>query len=290
MLLKYVTRYSRKSLRVLGSVGEPINPSAWRCVDLLPTVNNLCRHNYKRSYVCFTSFQMVLQYCWGFPVPHIRYLVANWNRRFHGMIFTVYTSCEIWYFLSGTTKQLWLSMFYELLCLLSLDHPFAWRLASETRFCNLSFLWCSGKPNISMISKKIYDPFIVKFWTAVCYFTASHCWWERARDWRGMQWISLHKKIMAWGFPDSVWRSWEIRDHILQTIFWVLFHWWWLQQVSYHSFYPNYMGLKRTKLVQLIAFSFQRQRWLPLADWKSRWCHQCQVSYLFGFCRHLVEF
>ncbi|OVA03080.1 AMP-dependent synthetase/ligase [Macleaya cordata] len=28
--LCYVTRYSRKSLRVLGSVGEPINPSAWR--------------------------------------------------------------------------------------------------------------------------------------------------------------------------------------------------------------------------------------------------------------------
>ncbi|KAK4483253.1 hypothetical protein RD792_010437 [Penstemon davidsonii] len=27
---KHVTRYSRKSLRVLGSVGEPINPSAWR--------------------------------------------------------------------------------------------------------------------------------------------------------------------------------------------------------------------------------------------------------------------
>ncbi|XP_042470398.1 acetyl-coenzyme A synthetase, chloroplastic/glyoxysomal-like [Zingiber officinale] len=26
----YVTRYQRKSLRVLGSVGEPINPSAWR--------------------------------------------------------------------------------------------------------------------------------------------------------------------------------------------------------------------------------------------------------------------
>lgn len=25
----YVTRYSRKSLRVLGSVGEPINPEAW---------------------------------------------------------------------------------------------------------------------------------------------------------------------------------------------------------------------------------------------------------------------
>lgn len=44
MLLKYVTRYSRKSLRVLGSVGEPINPSAWRCVDLLPTINDLCRH------------------------------------------------------------------------------------------------------------------------------------------------------------------------------------------------------------------------------------------------------
>ncbi|XP_028060484.1 uncharacterized protein LOC114264076 [Camellia sinensis] len=28
--VEYVTRYSRKSLRVLGSVGEPINPSAWR--------------------------------------------------------------------------------------------------------------------------------------------------------------------------------------------------------------------------------------------------------------------
>ncbi|KAJ6820873.1 uncharacterized protein M6B38_394095 [Iris pallida] len=27
---EYVTRYSRKSLRVLGSVGEPINPSAWK--------------------------------------------------------------------------------------------------------------------------------------------------------------------------------------------------------------------------------------------------------------------
>ncbi|KAK4747707.1 hypothetical protein SAY87_014293 [Trapa incisa] len=27
---EYVNRYSRKSLRVLGSVGEPINPSAWR--------------------------------------------------------------------------------------------------------------------------------------------------------------------------------------------------------------------------------------------------------------------
>ncbi|KAI8010822.1 hypothetical protein LOK49_LG06G03499 [Camellia lanceoleosa] len=29
-LNQYVTRYSRKSLRVLSSVGEPINPSAWR--------------------------------------------------------------------------------------------------------------------------------------------------------------------------------------------------------------------------------------------------------------------
>ncbi|GMH06911.1 hypothetical protein Nepgr_008751 [Nepenthes gracilis] len=27
---EFVTRYSRKSLRILGSVGEPINPSAWR--------------------------------------------------------------------------------------------------------------------------------------------------------------------------------------------------------------------------------------------------------------------
>lgn len=112
MFLKYVTRYSRKSLRVLGSVGEPINPSAWRFVDLLPTVNNLCRHNYKRSYVCFTSFQMVLQYCWGFPVPHIRHLVANWNWWFHGMIFTVYTSCEIWYFLFGPQNNvLWTAVF-----------------------------------------------------------------------------------------------------------------------------------------------------------------------------------
>ncbi|KAI8541210.1 hypothetical protein RHMOL_Rhmol08G0044400 [Rhododendron molle] len=30
LTMQYVTRYSRKSLRVLGSVGEPINPSAWR--------------------------------------------------------------------------------------------------------------------------------------------------------------------------------------------------------------------------------------------------------------------
>ncbi|KAF5949980.1 hypothetical protein HYC85_011973 [Camellia sinensis] len=27
---KYVTRYSQKALRVLGSIGEPINPTAWR--------------------------------------------------------------------------------------------------------------------------------------------------------------------------------------------------------------------------------------------------------------------
>lgn len=27
---KYVTKYSRKSLRILGTVGEPINPEAWR--------------------------------------------------------------------------------------------------------------------------------------------------------------------------------------------------------------------------------------------------------------------
>lgn len=30
LVMQYVTRYPRKSLRVLGSVGEPINPSAWR--------------------------------------------------------------------------------------------------------------------------------------------------------------------------------------------------------------------------------------------------------------------
>lgn len=29
-----VKRHSRKSLRVLGTVGEPINPSAWRCEPL----------------------------------------------------------------------------------------------------------------------------------------------------------------------------------------------------------------------------------------------------------------
>ncbi|RWV99659.1 hypothetical protein GW17_00037425 [Ensete ventricosum] len=36
--MQYVTRYHRKSLRVLGSVGEPINPSAWRLPDLLQPV------------------------------------------------------------------------------------------------------------------------------------------------------------------------------------------------------------------------------------------------------------
>lgn len=29
-LMQYVTRHDRKSIRVLASVGEPINPSAWR--------------------------------------------------------------------------------------------------------------------------------------------------------------------------------------------------------------------------------------------------------------------
>lgn len=41
LIMQYVTRYSRKSLRVLGSVGEPINPSAWRSLALLYFV--LCR-------------------------------------------------------------------------------------------------------------------------------------------------------------------------------------------------------------------------------------------------------
>jgi acetyl-CoA synthetase len=26
----YVTKYDKSSLRILGSVGEPINPEAWR--------------------------------------------------------------------------------------------------------------------------------------------------------------------------------------------------------------------------------------------------------------------
>jgi len=38
VILQYVTRHSRKSLRVLGSAGEPINPSAWRFTSFL-----LCR-------------------------------------------------------------------------------------------------------------------------------------------------------------------------------------------------------------------------------------------------------
>lgn len=35
LFMQYVKRYSRKSLRVLGSVGEPINPSAWRFSSLV---------------------------------------------------------------------------------------------------------------------------------------------------------------------------------------------------------------------------------------------------------------
>lgn len=37
--MQYVTRYSRKSLRVLGSVGEPINPSAWRLLSIFFLTN-----------------------------------------------------------------------------------------------------------------------------------------------------------------------------------------------------------------------------------------------------------
>ena len=34
----YVTKYSRKSLRILGTVGEPINPEAWKWYhEVLPS-------------------------------------------------------------------------------------------------------------------------------------------------------------------------------------------------------------------------------------------------------------
>lgn len=62
------------------------------------------------------------------------------------------------------------TMFYELLSLISLDHPFAWRLASETRFCNLSFLWCSGNPIYLWYLKRYMIHLFFKFWTAVCLF------------------------------------------------------------------------------------------------------------------------
>jgi hypothetical protein len=43
----------------------------------------------------------------------------------------------------------------ELTCIFLLDHPFAWRVASETRFCNISFLWCSGKQNLPVKCEEI---------------------------------------------------------------------------------------------------------------------------------------
>ncbi|RYR54099.1 hypothetical protein Ahy_A06g029363 isoform G [Arachis hypogaea] len=82
--IRYVTRYSRKSLRVLGSVGEPINPSAWR---LLSISNNLIFYiKWHSEGFLIPRFQVVLQCSRRFKVPYLGYLVANRNWWLHGIL------------------------------------------------------------------------------------------------------------------------------------------------------------------------------------------------------------
>lgn len=44
---------------------------------------------------------------------------------------------------------------------------------------------------------------------------ACHSRWEGCWNWRRVQWVSLHKKLMAWCISDSLWWSWKIRNHLL---------------------------------------------------------------------------
>lgn len=104
LIVQHVTRYSRKSLRVLGSVGEPINPSAWRFI--------ICPQRFGFLYTCFfiTNFngsemgincvsiflwcyQVVFQLGWRLKMPHFWHLVANRDWGLYGIIFIVALFC-----------------------------------------------------------------------------------------------------------------------------------------------------------------------------------------------------
>lgn len=69
LILQHVTQYSRKSLRVLASVGEPINPSAWRFIPkalafyifILLALNNgidISRMAYAEVCICIISLSL----------------------------------------------------------------------------------------------------------------------------------------------------------------------------------------------------------------------------------------
>ena len=46
----FVTKYSRKTLRILGTVGEPINPEAWKWYHEVPSNNFPVYHGH--SILC----------------------------------------------------------------------------------------------------------------------------------------------------------------------------------------------------------------------------------------------
>lgn len=62
--MQFVTHYSRKSLRVLGSVGEPINPSAWRYTHSL--IPNYCACQQHLSWA--TCNMVCIHHRWFFNV------------------------------------------------------------------------------------------------------------------------------------------------------------------------------------------------------------------------------
>lgn len=96
MTFQHVSRYSRKSLRVLGSVGEPINPSAWRCqlyiwifcLSIFPWISEHPRHAFFKFLFIFE--QVVFQCGRWCKVPHIWHMVANRNRWLHGISVTAF--------------------------------------------------------------------------------------------------------------------------------------------------------------------------------------------------------
>lgn len=140
--MQYVTRYSRKSLRVLGSVGEPINPSAWRFRALFTL--NLSHFKVKifKNYMMYSyslALQVVFQCCWRLEVPNIRHLVANRDWWLHGSyVFSLYC-CSIAFMTSAIITWIIGSSLLHIA-----DYSVTRCLATKTWFSYFPFLWGSG--------------------------------------------------------------------------------------------------------------------------------------------------
>ena len=161
-----MTNHSRKSLRVLGSVGEPINPSAWRLELVLSFKSFIHAINWMGKFIQW--FTNALSCRWFFNlVGDSRCPISDtwWQTETGGFMVD--------------------SLLFRSLCLLiplaycvscasncMAVNPIARCLAAEAWFSYFPFLWCSG------------------LWFVVCNFKLSmlHC---------PLEWLHSHLSAAA---------------------------------------------------------------------------------------------